>query len=130
MENNNIVMYLVVRESLNMSVGKCCAQTGHAVGKLFELYGRYCPEYSEEKPQSIINFESWMDDDYRKIVLKCSEKEWLKIKEECQKLQLEYCVIVDKGLTELQPNTETVIGIFPMFKNDVPKIIKKLQLLK
>ena len=32
------IMYLIVRESLNMSAGKIAAQVGHAVGIIYESY--------------------------------------------------------------------------------------------
>lgn len=59
--------------------------------------------------------------------MKADEKEWVKLKNDNDL----YTVIVkDLGLTELEPDTETVIGVYPMFKSQAPKIIKRLQLLK
>lgn len=139
-----IVMYLIVRESLNMSTGKTAAQVGHAVQLLMAHYIRYMQmdhyiqytqnvDYGDYNDESVFSKEQvelihkWWATDYRKVVLRANENEWKKIKEEFkEKLYL----VVDNGLTELQANTETVIGLFPMAKSSVPKLIKRLQVLK
>lgn len=132
---DSIVMYLIVRKSLGMSVGKVAAQCGHAVQMLtvnyfdLENQARNNPapvlaHLTSQPPLSI--FEAWLKNDYTKIVLGANENEWEKIK-----CQLKDIVIVrDNGLTEVAPNTETVIGIPPMLKSSAPKVIKKLQVLK
>lgn len=116
------VLYLIVRESLNMSTGKIAAQVGHAVGMVYETYIR---ELNNSKISDKINdFKSWRSESFRKIALKADDKEWVKVKEQCE------CLVVrDAGLTEVSPGTETVIAIFPMRKSNVPKIVRKLQTL-
>jgi len=131
--NNPIVMYLVVRESLNMSVGKTAAQVGHAVQYVYErfLALQHAHAYMQNASpyEDKVNiFNAWNDTWHRKIVLKADEKEWEKIKND--PALIHKSIVVDKGLTELDPNTETVIGFYPMYKNDCPKIIKRLQVLK
>jgi peptidyl-tRNA hydrolase len=141
------VMYLVVRDSLGMSAGKTAAQVGHAVGI---LYGRYFkmhtkamdsmisdPVYMEERPlskwsdqekQNLIlaqSFEDWKEDSFRKIVLKANDAKWDKLKE-----NLECHVVRDAGLTEVDPGSETVIGLWPMRKSQRPNMLRKLQTLK
>jgi peptidyl-tRNA hydrolase len=39
-------------------------------------------------------------------------------------------IVVDAGLTEIKPDSETVIGVHPMRKSEAPKLIKRLQVLK
>ena len=70
-------------------------------------------------------FDNWIKSAVRKVVLKADEKEWIKLKELPDSV-----LIIDAGFTELNPNTETVIGFWPMYKDQAPKIIKRLQLLK
>ena len=136
-----LVMYLVVRESLNMSIGKIAAQTGHAVGMLYRKFlldrdyvihiedmDSFCygPIRVDQNKMSNYNlFDSWQKSNHRKVVLKADEKEWIKLKELPDSV-----LIVDAGFTELEPNTETVIGFWPMYKDQAPKIIKRLQLLR
>ena len=121
--DNPIVMYLVVRESLNMSPGKTAAQVGHAVQYLCEMIAS--PVFESYK--SVI-FDAWNNSWHRKVVLKADEKEWEKLKADV--LLSDRVIVVDQGLTELNPNTETVMGFLPMLKSNCPKLIKRLQVLK
>lgn len=133
------IMYLIVRETLNMGVGKIAAQTGHAVGIIYEDYesldkeldflsfGDQIPE--EKKRLKFVDdkcyrFTSWKGKSFRKIVLKADDKEWEKLKR-----QLECYLVVDAGLTEVEAGSETVIALWPMLKSLAPPIIKRLRLL-
>jgi len=132
------VMYLIVRESINMSIGKTAAQCAHASQMLQLKFDQlrnsskiWNPPTIKDFYQSnniIINFEQWISNSFRKVVLKADEKEWEKIKQLIP--DSERILVVDAGLTELAPSTETVIGLFPMKKSERLKIIKKLQVLK
>lgn len=137
-QEDPIVMYLVVRESLGMGVGKTAAQCAHASQMLLLHYSRWTHEWHESL-NSVPNWDSHTDNDYswaplftewlntsfRKVVLKADDKEWLKLK-----VLPNHIVVIDAGLTEIASGSETVIGFFPMRKSQVPKVIKKLQVLK
>jgi peptidyl-tRNA hydrolase len=132
MEDDTIAMYLIVRESLNMSIGKTAAQCSHAAQKLQikfeEVEGKIlCSENDQDDDTHQNLYEEWLNNDYPKIVLKADEKEWIKLKESLSNYDV---LIIDSGRTELLPNTETVIGIFPMRKNMRCKLLKRLQVLK
>ena len=119
-----IAMYLVVRQSLNMSIGKTAAQVAHASSRLTEIYYRNKASTNNEY---FDNFKSWLKDGERKIVLEADEKEWKTL----QGVMNNYdCLITDAGHTELEPGTTTVIGFFPMKKSARPNILKRLQALK
>lgn len=125
-QEDPIIMYLIVRESLNMSVGKTAAQCAHAAQILLQKYYLdYFAEVTDEKYQL---FRDWLNSSFRKVVLRADEKEWLKLKSEFSANNI--ALVVDAGLTELEPNTETVIGLAPMRKSQVPKLVKRLQVLK
>ena len=128
-QEDPIAMYLIVRETLEMSIGKTAAQVGHAVQMLQLKYQEFNNQY--ELPMylfDIINiYNEWLNTSFRKIVLKADEKEWSKLKGQ---LKDQIVIVIDNGLTELVPQTETVIGVFPMYKSKCPKIIKRLQVLK
>lgn len=128
------IMYLIVRSSLNMGSGKLAAQVAHAVAMIYEKYIQI-NKIIESQPKEDLkdlesicyqsdNFLEWSVCSFRKIVLKANENQWLKLKE------LECFVVKDAGLTEVAPETETVIGFWPMKKSQVLNIIKKLQCLK
>ena len=141
------VMYLIVRESLGMSAGKIGSQCAHASQTLQYLYQKlgweiesYLPLPHESVaydwrniPQDLKDksdaFTRWIDSLARIVVLKADDKEWEKIKsaypDKYQKV-----VVVDAGLTEIEPNSETVIGLWPQKKSQVPKILSRLQALK
>ena len=129
-QEDPIIMYLIVRESLNMSIGKTAAQVGHAVQM---LHLKYDQEYQFWLGGDVCNFnqvkifQEWLETFSRKVVLKADEKEFIKVQTE---LPNDIVIVTDAGLTELNPQTDTVIGVFPMRKSNVPKIIKKLQVLK
>lgn len=120
------VMYLVVNEDLNMSPGKIAAQCGHAVAMMYETYFtlKQNVESSVLKTQIEIQFDLWKEDSFRKVTLKASAKEWQKVIDACN------CVeITDAGLTEINPGSKTVLGIYPLPKSKRPQILKRLRVL-
>lgn len=128
------VMYLILRESLKMSNGKMCVSVGHAVQLLFEKYldlrstqvGN-CLEFYNLIKEKTDDFEAWQGSFYRKVILVANDKIFNSIKED---FKSSLVTVVDLGLVEVPPNSETCIGLFPMRKSESPKIIKKLQTLK
>ncbi len=134
-QEDPIVMYLIVND-IGMSAGKIAAQVGHAVGMLYgyhhKLIGQVdnCITLDEEEYneycKQIDQFDQWKRESFRKVVLKCTrEARWKRSKEEL------HCVVVkDAGLTEVEPGSETVIGVWPMRKSERPNFLRKLQALK
>jgi peptidyl-tRNA hydrolase, PTH2 family len=150
-QEDPIVMYLVVRESINMSIGKTAAQCAHAsqmltlnymdlqktAAKIQKALGvpQMEPadrtegiEHYKRLAVPISIFGEWMAASFRKVVLTADEKEWAKLKEEAKNQQ--HVIVRDAGLTELEPGTETVIGLWPMRKSSRSKLMKRLQNLK
>lgn len=136
-QEDPIVMYLIVRESLGMGVGKTAAQCAHASQmltlKYFELsdtaYQKFTQNHSlnHQEQEKLSIFQDWLRESFRKVVLKANDKEWEKVKAEFSN---KFILVVDAGLTEIAPMSETVIGLWPMKKSQAPKVIKKLQALK
>lgn len=134
-QDDPIIMYLIVRESLNMSIGKTAAQCAHASQMILLKYMEFkdleandsieLPPFSREAFDLI---DKWLKTSFRKVVLKSDEKEWIKLKDNLS--YKSYVTVTDAGLTELMPGTDTVLGVIPMYKSQAPKIIKKLQVLK
>lgn len=148
-QEDPIVMYLVVHESLNMSIGKTAAQCAHAsqmltldyfvlkdnskrIQKMAGLISDsvekeiHLDQYKRLAPKISI-FGEWMASSFRKVVLRASDKEWTKLKEEFKESSV---MVVDAGLTEIAAGSETVIGIWPMRKSQRSKTITRLQVLK
>jgi peptidyl-tRNA hydrolase len=137
-----IVMYLIVRESLGMSMGKACAQCAHVSQMLQVKYEELHRELTDRRdgwgkyPNPILDavalemeliYQEWVDTAIRKVVLGADEKEWEKVKEACKDSMV---VVRDAGYTEVPEGSETVIGCWPVRKSQTPKIIKRLQVLK
>lgn len=121
-----IAMYIIVKESLNMSIGKTAAQCAHASQLLTEKFFDLVEIIGHNIDPSTKIFVKWQASNYRKVVLKADDKEFEKVKSELDNI----VVITDAGFTELDPGTETVIGVWPMHKSQSPKCIKRLQVLK
>lgn len=124
-----IALYIVIRESLNMGMGKACAQSGHAVENVIhEFYSMIsCPEYhslDEEERKRRDVFEKWGDSGSRKITLIANEEEWEALKKEfgpsCN-------LVIDSGITDLEPGTETAMAFFPQYKSARSRSIKRLR---
>lgn len=119
-EKDPIAMYLIVRKSLNMSPGKIAAQVGHGVQMMTM---QYCNK-EKHLASSLEIFDKWINQSSRKIVLIAKDNQWGKIKQECK------CFLVrDAGITQIEAGSETVIALWPMYKSDAPKVIKRLQVL-
>jgi peptidyl-tRNA hydrolase len=123
-------VYLIVNKDLGMSIGKVGAQCGHAIQYLIEYYNAKTGSYLIDIDKSNIDIHNRMmgwktDSRIGKIVLGANTNEFNKLKEEYDPI-----VVVDFGLTEIAPNTETVICLYPMFKDERSKTLKRLQLLK
>lgn len=141
-EEDPLTVYVVVRESLNMSVGKLAIQCAHA-GQMLQL--KYDDlhkglnwrrrTHTEAMPADELEafvmksetiYQEWLAAGVRKVSLTASEKEWDRLKaEEKNKL-----IVIDAGLTELEPGTETVMILWPIRKSQRSKTVKRLQALK
>lgn len=130
-KDDPIALYIVVRESLNMGMGKACAQVGHAVEKVvnafWDLYDAADYACTEQERDRVQVYWEWRDCGVRKIVLRADEKEWAKLKEEFGGKAF---IVIDSGITELVPNTETVMAFWPQHKSTRSKLLKRLQALQ
>lgn len=78
----------------------------------------------EVKPSLLNRFKIWQDNLSTVVVLKAEENEWEKCK------QIPNCFVMkDAGLTEVEKETETCLGFWPMKRDDAPKLIRRMRLL-
>ncbi len=111
-----------------MTTGKIAAQCGHAVMLVMWRWAvsfvtrRWArPAGSRSALRVLLD---WLRSDYRKVVLKADDKEFEKAKAVDGS-----ALVVDNGYTEVDANTETVVGLWPMRKSERPKWLARLRAL-
>lgn len=111
---------IVVRRDLRMGTGKIVGQACHA-----------CLGASEEaRKRNLNNWNKWLSEGAKKIVVKVySLEELLELERQARRLRLPNSLVVDRGLTQLPPDTPTSLGIGPADDEVVDKITGKLKLL-
>ena len=113
-------MIIVIITDIKMSKGKIAAQSGHAAVSASEYARKNRPEW----------WNPWISEGQCKIAVKVrSEKEIIEIERKARNAGLPVALIVDRGLTEIPPNTITCLGIGPAPTNKIDTITGKLNLL-
>jgi PTH2 family peptidyl-tRNA hydrolase len=111
---------IAFRSDLRLSKGKAAVQAGHAAVSAAEEARKHRREW----------WEDWIEEGQRKIAVKVkSEKELLALERQAKDLALPCALIVDRGLTEIPPDTVTCLGIGPAPSEKVDKITGRLTLL-
>jgi len=111
---------IVMRNDLRMSRGKIAAQAGHAAVSAAEEARKKCYGW----------WKAWMKEGQCKIAVRAeSEQELLELEEKAKKSKLPTALIVDRGLTELPPDTITCLGIGPAPSAQIDVITGQLPLL-
>lgn len=113
-------LVIVLRTDIKMSKGKMAAQAGHAAVSASEYARKNRPEW----------WNPWIMEGQCKIAVKVkSEQEILELERKARNAKLPAALIVDRGLTELPPETTTCLGIGPAPADKVDAITGKLSLL-
>jgi PTH2 family peptidyl-tRNA hydrolase len=112
---------IVVRTDLGMSTGKLAAQACHASLGSSE----------EARRRSRGGWSRWQAEGGRKIVLAVASKEELMdVWERAGSLKIPRYMVVDKGLTEIPPGSETAIGLGPVTSTKLDKVTGNIPLLR
>lgn len=111
---------IVVRKDLSMNVGKVISQACHA-----------CLEASEQaKKQDVRAWKKWRQEGAKKVVVKVTSlEELLALDEEAGRRRVPKALIVDRGLTQIPPNTPTALGVGPGKEAVIDGITGTLKLL-
>ena len=120
--SDELVQYFVVNSELNMSAGKIAAQVAHVQTIVMEEL-RYL-ELTEHRNTDYSNYQNWRLDQQKKIVLRGKQKDLERLMKSDN-----WFHIRDNGLTEIPPNSLTVVGCLPNYKSVLKEQIKRLQLL-
>jgi PTH2 family peptidyl-tRNA hydrolase len=131
-QGDPLIQYYIVRTDLNMSAGKMGAQIAHGAqmfvirsGTLAERHKNDMTPLKPEYEEILGVVAEWMNGSFRKVVLGGKKKDFEKIIAE-----LRVFLVRDAGLTEVEPNSETVLVTWPIRRSECPKILKRLQTLK
>jgi peptidyl-tRNA hydrolase, PTH2 family len=127
-------MWLVVRGDIEIPKGKLAAQAGH--GFCTAIY-----EALKRDKAGVVSVENI--DKYQKLIDLYFQQNQPKITvvaknlaalerayKECQEALIPSSFIVDEGRTVFVEPTATVVGIGPCYRSDLPKFVKRLQLMK
>lgn len=111
---------IVFRSDLEMSKGKIAAQAGHAAVSAADESRKHHKEW----------WKAWVKEGQCKIAVKVkSEKELLELEKQAKELALPHALIIDRGLTEVPPETITCLGIGPAPSEKIDEITGMLPLL-
>ena len=111
---------IVFRSDLKLSKGKIAAQAGHAAVSSAE----------EARKRHRGWWDAWLYEGQRKIAVKVKDEDaLLELEEAAKELGLPNALIVDRGLTEIPPDTVTCLGIGPAPEGLVDKLTGELPLL-
>jgi PTH2 family peptidyl-tRNA hydrolase len=117
--NQDLKMVILIRTDLSMSVGKKIAQGCHAAVCASEL--------SRTKNKEI--WERWFKEGQKKVVLKVkSEEELLSYYNKVKEKGMIAILIADAGLTQIEPGSNTAVGIGPVKSADIDPITGELPL--
>lgn len=110
-------LVLVVRKDLSMGIGKIAAQCSHASVMAYQKSGR-------------IALLKWALNGQKKIVLGCpNEQALFDIRDKAKQLRLLTNTVRDAGLTQVKPDTATVLAIGPANETKIDQITGHLSLL-
>lgn len=111
---------LVLRKDLKIGVGKLVVQACHA-----------CLEASEEaRKKSPELWARWLEEGGKKVAVRVSSLEELEeLEKKCRSYRLPVALVVDRGLTQLPPNTSTALGIGPAPESEIDRVTGGLKLL-
>ena len=136
--DRDTVQYLVVRQDLDMSAGKMSAQAAHASSSIVcAHFGFLRGLRGAEHLQSHLSaFRQWQEKSFAKVVLRVKTRaQVLQLCDELDGLKIPYAPIFDACRTELVPEEPngsvlTCIGLSPLFRDEIPKCLQKLQVYK
>ena len=119
--NNDIVMYILVNNNLNMSKGKLASQVAHSACNVVS--------YMVKNPTP--TYREWLRTGAAKIVLRSDVNEMESLtslfNNRSHEIWCDY--ILDQGKTEVSPGSLTTIAFNPIYKCKAPDFIQKMKLL-
>ena len=122
-QGDPLIQYYIVRTDIPMSAGKIGAQIAHGAQMFVLRYETLTERHKTEMTPLKPEYEALLG--VVKVVLGGKKKDFEKIIAE-----LSVFLVRDAGLTEVEPNSETVLVTWPIRKSAQPKCLSRLQTLK
>ena len=122
--NDDLKMVFLVRQDLKMKAGKIAAQVAHAAIGLYDdiIFGNN--DYQKEA------LDFWVNYGQKKIVLRVPNLDTMMIAyNQCKKENIATSLIIDAGLTQVEPMSKTVLGIGPDKSEKINKITGTFKLM-
>eukprot|EP00668_Euglena_longa_P003404 GGOE01003984.1.p1 GENE.GGOE01003984.1~~GGOE01003984.1.p1 ORF type:complete len:255 (-),score=52.79 GGOE01003984.1:446-1108(-) len=117
-------LMLVVRQDLQMGIGKIAAQCSHATLGAWQQVSALPPEHEQRQW-----LRTW-EDGAAKIVVRCdTEAEMDELLAKAEALRLPHYVVHDAGRTQVAPNSRTVLAVGPAPGPLVDEVTGHLKLL-
>ncbi len=111
---------IVLRKDLKMGTGKLIVQACHASIEASET--------ARKKNGGL--WKLWMEEGAKKVAVKVSSlSDLLELHDKCRNYHLPSSLVVDRGLTQIPPNTPTALAIGPASETDVDRLTGHLRLL-
>jgi PTH2 family peptidyl-tRNA hydrolase len=111
---------IAVRTDLGMSKGKTAVQVAHGAIS--------AAERARITQESV--WRAWLKEGQKKVVVKVSSEDALiALNQQAAMGNFPHALIIDAGMTELPPDTATVVGIGPAKSDDIDQITGELKLL-
>ena len=133
-EENPLKLYTIVRKSLKLKGGKIGAQCQHALDYLFREALRISQlEKRHLKSEHVLDlgsFRLWQNSQaHTKIVLVASDEEFEEVKKAYPNDDLikRHFLVIDAGFTQVEPNTETCLCVWPMHESSRAEILQSLK---
>ncbi len=119
-EHFDFKQVMAVRTDIAMGKGKLAAQVAHAAVAASRDTERKKPNW----------FKAWWTEGQAKIVVKVSgESQLHDLRRKAEELGLPTALVVDRGLTQIAPDTATCLGIGPGPTELVDRVTGDLKLL-
>lgn len=116
----DVKQVIVVRNDIKMGKGKLAAQVAHAAIAALKMAEERRPEWAK----------GWLEEGQPKIVVKVRDLDELEdVYARALADDLPAAIVVDRGLTQLEPGTVTCVGIGPAPKDHLDEITGGLKLL-
>jgi PTH2 family peptidyl-tRNA hydrolase len=107
---------IVLRTDLGMSTGKLISQACHASLKAY-------------KKASSEGQDEWESGGQKKVVLDIGDENLMERFQRAERKGVQAALVKDAGLTEVEPGTETAIGVGPAEESKIDSITGDLKLL-